>query len=113
MVAESTGRAAGVANALALAGPRGAIAAIGTPVGVSVSLDWTQIALKSLTVRGTYAHVWSSWETVLKLMANGTLRTESLTTREEPLERWRQAFEDAEHDPNVVKIAITPNGEPL
>jgi threonine dehydrogenase-like Zn-dependent dehydrogenase len=46
-------------------------------------------------------------------MANGTLRTERLTTRSEPLERWQQAFEDAEHSPDVVKIAVTPNGESL
>jgi L-iditol 2-dehydrogenase len=113
VVAEGSGHPGGVATALRLARPRGTLAAIGTPVGSSVALDWTQIPLKSLRIQGTYAHLWSTWELVLRLMGNGTLRTDLLTTRSEPLERWQQAFEDAEHSPDVVKIAVTPNGEPL
>jgi 2-desacetyl-2-hydroxyethyl bacteriochlorophyllide A dehydrogenase len=113
VVAEGSGHPSGVATAIDLARPRGTLAAIGTPVGSSVSLDWVQIPLKSLRVQGTYAHLWSTWELVLRLMASGALKTERLTTREEPLENWQQAFEDAETDPEVVKIAVTPNGEPL
>lgn len=113
VVAEASGHPGGVATALGLARARGTLAAIGTPLGSTVPLDWTQIALKSLTVRGTYAHVWSTWELVLSLMANGTLRTEELTTRSEPLEQWERAFRDAEDDRTVVKIALTPGGQVL
>jgi L-iditol 2-dehydrogenase len=113
VVAEGSGHPGGVATAIDLARPCGTLAAIGTPVGSSVSLDWTQIPLKSLRVQGTYAHLWSTWELVLKLMADGALRTEQLCSREEPLERWQEAFEDAENDRGVVKIAVTPDGEPL
>jgi L-iditol 2-dehydrogenase len=113
VVAETSGSPSRVATALDLARPRGTLAAIGTPVGSAVTLDWTQIALKSLTIRGTYAHIWSSWERVLKLMAAGTLRTDSLVTHCEPLERWQEAFEAAQGLGDVVKIAVVPGADPL
>jgi 2-desacetyl-2-hydroxyethyl bacteriochlorophyllide A dehydrogenase len=113
VVAETSGAPGGVATALALTRARGTLAAIGTPVGKSVPVDWTQIALKSLTVRGTYAHLWSTWELVLQMMADGTLQTEPLMTYSEPLERWQEAFEADERASDLVKIAVTPNGEAL
>jgi threonine dehydrogenase-like Zn-dependent dehydrogenase len=46
-------------------------------------------------------------------MAGGSLKTEPLMTYSEPLERWQEAFEAAERATDLVKIAVTPNGETL
>jgi threonine dehydrogenase-like Zn-dependent dehydrogenase len=108
VVVEGTGGISGVSLAIALAAPHGTIAAIGTPLGRGVDVPWADIALKNLTIRGTYAHRWSTFERVLALMGTGQLRTECLYTRSYPLEDWERAFHDVDSSADLVKVGICP-----
>jgi 2-desacetyl-2-hydroxyethyl bacteriochlorophyllide A dehydrogenase len=111
VVADTSGTAGGVQLAIDLAKPLAQVAAIGTPVGKQVPLEWVQVALKGLTIRGTYAHAWSTWELVLDLMGRGALTPEPLVTHVLPLERWEDAFNQSDGDREAIKIAVTPGGE--
>ena len=108
VVAETSGAPAGVQVAIDLTRPLGTLAAIGTPVGRQVPVEWVAIALKGLTIHGTYAHAWSTWELVLEQMRRGVLTPERLVTHVLPLERWEEAFQTSADDPEAIKIAVTP-----
>lgn len=108
VVVEASGSSTGADLALNLAAPRGTVAAIGTPLGKKLSVDWVRIAVRQLTVQGTYAHVWSTWELVLALMGSGKLITEPLYTGSFTLEQWEEAFNLSDKSADVIKIGICP-----
>ncbi len=80
---EVTGFSGGPELAIKLCKPGGKVAAIGTGIGHNFSVPWAEIPMKDLTVIGTYAHTWSSWELTLDLMAKGLLKTEKFLTKQQ------------------------------
>jgi threonine dehydrogenase-like Zn-dependent dehydrogenase len=108
VVAECTGSASGIGTALALAAPHSTVAAIGTPLGKTTPVEWAQVAMKDLTIRGTYAHRWSTFESVLDLMGRGVLQTESLYTRSYDLADWETAFIAVDESRDLIKVGLCP-----
>ncbi len=110
---EVTGFSGGPELAIKLCKPGGKVAAIGTGIGHNFSVPWAEIPMKDLTVIGTYAHTWSSWELTLDLMAKGLLKTEKFLTKQYPLEQWETAFEEVVTNlsEDIIRVGICPNGE--
>jgi len=108
VVAECTGSASGIGTALSLGAPHGTIAAIGTPVGKTTPVDWARVAMNDLTIQGTYAHKWTTFERVLQLMGSGRVVTDPLYTRSYPLAQWEQAFDAVDASQDLVKVGLCP-----
>jgi L-iditol 2-dehydrogenase len=69
--------------------------------------DYEQIALKELTVLGSYGTVHSSWRRVIALIADGRIRTRPLITAVLPLAGWEEAFKRSEAR-DGVKFLLRP-----
>lgn len=69
--------------------------------------DYEQIALKELTVLGSYGAVHSSWRRGIALLADGKIRTRPLITDVLPLARWEEAFKRSEAR-DGVKFLLRP-----
>lgn len=110
LVIEASGGVSGAALALKLAAIKGTIAALGTPLGKQLPVDWVLIALKQLTIQGTYGHIWSTWELILSLAESGELKLEPLYSTQYPLEDWETAFIQTDTNPALLKVAVCPNG---
>lgn len=66
-----------------------------------------QVCYKELTVTGSNASVPSAWDTALRLMAEGRVRTGDLVTDTFPLAEWRRAFDRFESR-RGVKMVLEP-----
>lgn len=75
--------------------------------GKPVNWDLDQVCYKELTVTGSNASVPSAWDKALKLMADGTVKTERLITDTFPISEWEQAFQ-AFDSKKGVKTLLTP-----
>ncbi len=75
--------------------------------GAEFALDFEQIAYKELQVSGSIGSKWTSWETALKLLSTGQVRTRPLTTEPLPLSRWRAAFTRFRNKEGI-KILLRP-----
>ncbi len=64
--------------------------------GKPVELPFEEIALKELTVVGSFAQKTSSWDLGMRLLAEGKVKTAPLVSGEYPLDRWKEAFERSE-----------------
>jgi len=69
--------------------------------------DYEQIAMKELTVLGSYGTVHSSWRRAIALIADGRIRTRPLITAVLPLARWEEAFRRSEAR-DGVKFLLRP-----
>lgn len=69
--------------------------------------DYEQVAMKELTVLGSYGHIHSSWRRAITLIADGTIRTRPLISAVLPLGRWEEAFRRAEAK-DGVKFLLQP-----
>jgi L-iditol 2-dehydrogenase len=108
VVAECTGSASGIGTALSLAAPHGTIAAIGTPVGKTTPVDWARVAMNDLTIQGTYAHKWTTFERVLQMMGSGRIATNQLYTRSYDLSEWEASFEAVDRSQDLIKVGLCP-----
>lgn len=68
---------------------------------------YEQVAMKELTVLGSYGAVHSSWRRAVALIAEGRIRTRPLITAVLPLARWEEAFRRAEGR-DGVKFLLRP-----
>lgn len=64
--------------------------------GKPVEVPFEEIALKELTVLGSFAQKTSSWDLGMRLLAEGKVKTGPLVSGEFPLDRWKEAFERSE-----------------
>lgn len=69
--------------------------------------DYEQVAMKELTLLGSYGHVHSSWRRAIALIADGRIRTHPLITAVLPLTHWEEAFRRAEAK-DGVKFLLRP-----
>ena len=66
-----------------------------TKVGWSlqpVNLTLDEIVAKVVTYQGAFSHTWTTWETCLELMRQGSVDTASLISEVWPITRWEEAF---------------------
>ena len=91
LVIDAVGVQETLRQSLEMVRPNGQITKLGwgpQPVGLSID----PLVAKAATLQGAFSHTWPTWERVLKLMANGKLRTGPLA-EVFPLADWQTAFE--------------------
>jgi L-iditol 2-dehydrogenase len=75
--------------------------------GKPVLVPTDSIALKEVTIVGTFAHNWSTWNLCIDLMSQGKLHLKPIITNVFPLEDYLKAFE-AFRNREGVKILLQP-----
>jgi 2-desacetyl-2-hydroxyethyl bacteriochlorophyllide A dehydrogenase len=110
VVIENTGAASAVEQTLDLArnGGRILISGGGIRGGILARLDTRKIIVKELELSGEISHVWTSWKTAIKLVAQGKVKLRPLVSHVFPLERWEEAFDLAATSPDALRVAINP-----
>ena len=73
-----------------------------------VEIEYAMFTAKQIAIHGTFGHKWQSWDTALKLMESGKLKTKELISHEFPIDRWEEAFAVAESQQGL-KVVILPN----
>ena len=104
---ECAGAEASVSRCIDLLRRGGRYVQIATSTSL-MSLDFTQIAYKELTVKGSLAATRVDWELALKLIAMGKIQTKPLVSHKLPISDWRNAFALAEQR-RSVKVLLYPD----
>lgn len=108
IVYECSGAGPAAASLLGLARRQGQYAQIGL-FGAPIPWALDQVCFKELTVTGSNASVPSAWDTALRLLADGRVRTEPLVSDRFPLAAWADAFARFEARAGV-KLVLEPAG---
>ncbi len=103
---ECSGAPAALGNCLQALRHQGTLVQVGL-FGRRFEADFEQVAMKELTVLGSYGHVHSSWRRAIALIADGRIRTRPMITAVLPLTRWEEAFRRAEAK-DGVKFLLRP-----
>ena len=96
VVAECSGSPAAIATSIDLVRKRGKICAIGLTGNRTVELPWDKFAFKVVDVVFNLSTCYEAWDRSIRLIHSGAVPAEKLITHREPLENWRQVFEDIE-----------------
>jgi len=103
VVVDCTGVSAAFKQSMALVRPNGTITKIGWgPQPLDASLD--PIVAKAVTVQGSFSHTFTTWERVLRLIANGQVHLAPIIGGVYPLTEWREAFARMEDGTNVKSV---------
>ena len=105
---EASGAPASVAAAYQCTRKGGTIIQLGLFSG-PITVDYSQIAFRELSVIGSFAHTWTSFDRALDLMAKGIVNIEPLVTGVLGLDQWEKAFGRLERG-DGVKILLSPPG---
>ncbi len=106
IVYECSGAGPSAQGLLGLVRRGGQYAQIGL-FGKPVSWDLDQVCYKELTVTGSNASVPSAWDTALRLLGSGRVRTRELVSDVYPLEDWEDAFARFERREGI-KLVLAP-----
>jgi alcohol dehydrogenase/L-iditol 2-dehydrogenase len=105
-VVDATGVSAALSTALDIVRPAGWISKVGWgPQPLNYSID--RLVQKNVTLQGSFSHNWSTWERVIRLIANGQLDVAPITGGVWPVDHWQDAFEKM-HSGEIVKAVLTP-----
>ena len=74
--------------------------------GRPLSIDLDAIALKELTMSGTWGTLPSTWVTTLRLMASKKVKVAPLITHRIPLDLWEEGFDLMEKQ-KAIKVLFT------
>ncbi len=72
-----------------------------------VSVDFSKIIQKELTVRGSRSQNTHDWEPTLKLMADGAIRADLMITHELGIDEWDRAY-NLMKSGEAIKIVLEP-----
>jgi len=108
IVYECSGAGPSALGLLGLVRRGGQYAQIGL-FGKPVSWDLDQVCYKELSVTGSNASVPSAWDTALRLLGSGQVRTRELVSDVYPLDGWEDAFGRFERREGV-KLLLAPTG---
>ena len=88
---EMSGAAAAFAQLVEAVAPGGGIACLGIPPA-PITVDWSRIVLKSLTIKGIYGRqMFESWHKMLMMLQSG-LSVRGVITHRLPAERYAEGF---------------------
>jgi L-iditol 2-dehydrogenase len=110
LVIETTGSAAGLAQAIGSARRGGRIVCLGLGDGTPVPVPLDDAMARSLTIHMSMSSEYTSWDRALALMAAGRLDAASITTVY-PLEQYQRAFDDIA-ERSVIKALLAPRPLP-
>ncbi len=92
---ECAGVAAAAGQCLRLTRKGGTLVQVGL-FGKPVELAFEEVALKELTVVGSFAQRKNSWDLGLRLLGEGKVKAGPLVSGEYPLDHWEEAFRKSE-----------------
>lgn len=75
----------------------------------SFEIEYSLLTAKEISLRGTFGHKWESWNTALKLISLGKVRTAPLVSHHFTLDDWEEGFRVAKNLEGI-KVMIHPNG---
>ena len=105
VVIDAAGVSASFGSAMEAVRPGGQITKVGWGPGpLGHTLD--PIVRKAVTVNGSFSHTFTTWETVIRLIASGSWDVRPLMSLEAPLTDWPAAF-DGMHSGELVKAVLT------
>ncbi len=105
---EASGAAPSVEAAYQCTRKRGTIIQLGLFDG-PITVNYSQIAFREVSVIGSFAHTWNSFDRALDLMAKGIIDIKPLVSGVLALDQWEQAFGRLESG-DGVKILLSPPG---
>lgn len=104
---EATGSPASVTQGLTALRNLGRYVQMGV-FAQEVKADWNVIGDgKELTIKGSHLSALTFGSTI-KGIADGLIKTDGLISHTFPLEKWKEAFDTAEKEPDAVKVALVP-----
>jgi len=106
IVYECAGSAASLAACWEAIRKEGTLVAVGVH-GAPFVTDFGKVMMKELSVVGSYAYVWTSWERTVRLLAEKRVNLEALISHELPLERFEDAFRWTQ-DGSAIKVIFNP-----
>lgn len=104
---ECSGSLSGVRSVMSLLKKMGKLVQIGLTKH-NLEIEYSLLTAREISLIGTFGHKWTSWETALKLIEQGKIRTAPLITHNFSIDNWEEAFAVAEHHEGI-KIIIYPN----
>lgn len=104
---DCSGVAAAIRAAMPLLKRKGTLVQVGLTKD-ELDIPYALLPQRELSIKGTFGHNWSSWDTGLKLLHGGKVKVKPLISDVFPLDEWREAFDLAESQ-GGVKILIHPN----
>ena len=97
IVAECSGSPNAIPLTVELVRKMGKICVIGLTGGRPVELPWDKFAFKVVSVIFNMSTQYSAWDRTISLIHSGAVPAERLITHREPLQNWKQVFEDIEN----------------
>lgn len=70
-------------------------------------IDWGRVVYKQLTVRGSIATDWPSWDQALAMVRAGDVDLSRFVSHRHPIDEWETAFDNAENKVGLKQI-VTP-----
>ena len=105
MVIEASGACIACNQALDFVKVAGHVTLLGIR-GRPLNIDLDAMAVKELTMSGTWGTLPSSWVTTLRLMASKKVDVAPLITHRIPLDKWEEGFELMENQ-KAIKVLFT------
>ena len=97
IVVECSGAPAAIAATVDLVRKKGKICSIGLTGNRNVELPWDKFAFKVVDLIFNLSTCYTAWDRSINLIHSGAVPAEKLITHREPIENWKQVFEDIEN----------------
>jgi len=97
IVVECSGAPKAIPVTVDLVRKMGKICVIGLTGNRDVVLPWDKFAFKVVNVIFNLSTYYTSWDRTIRLIHSGAVPAEKLITHREPLENWKQVFDDIEN----------------
>ena len=74
------------------------------PKPINFSLD--PLLNKAARIQGTFSHNWQTWETVIAMISQGTIRMEPMISHRVTIDQWRQTFQAIQQCRGVKAVML-------
>lgn len=105
---DCAGVAPAINQALNCLKKKGTLVQVGLLDRQSITIDYSIVPMRELTIAGAFGHINSSWAGALKLMERKAVVTKPLITNFFSFKDWEQGFNTAE-DLNGLKVLLHPD----
>ena len=105
---DATGSGAAICAAMTALKKKGKLIQIGL-TKPKLEIEYSLLTAHEISLIGTFGHNWTSWETALKLIATGKVKTAPLVTHHFELDDWEKGFAVAQNLEGI-KVMLHPNG---
>ena len=106
VVIECSGAEPAINQAVSLLRKQGRICVIGMTGKKSINFTWDAAIFKDCRIDFHISTGYECWDRTLALVAGGQLNVRPLITHREPLENWKQVFDDVEHQRGLKALLV-------